>query len=566
MSVVAINMKAYDKALKEDLMALISHSEDRSSKSHNVDRLRREVYRVLGQERDLRERSLIQDLLRSGPGNFSLAMDLSDYQESLNPSDNTSRLKESVSRTRSATLSAMKDVVTLIQGAIRRVDPWHKTPVMVSPEFSKGSDLGEARTSAYIKMGRHNLGFTLFDKEDGSYEVEDLLEVGDTDFFKSPEESSDYYNLVQEIRVPGSTKKGKDIVLYTARPMKDRPLLDGASSIPPNLFLTTSLDAAEGLARDLASSGVRDLYRVVVNSKYLLMTLDRGRVREYQVVGKERVPVKSIELIDEGVSKLARLASCMVQKVAKATGWDDYFIGYHEGSGGGIAIVSQEDFLAHEDDLPLAALVTDIPQDARILIRFTNGKPGVFESILKDLEIGDQIYDDWSDLNLPRISKGANGKPFEFKGPLDLDAIILLRRKALNKVVPELMSTLLLEDKYPVGANLIALFEREFPGPWLKVEIPDKPVIEKPNISRVKWSCVMRANLTHMGGSGVYDIISPKEFKSRMIQVVKMALLQLDRVKDLNFYLTVTGKVTFVEEDSYGRVNVGVQFIVNVAS
>jgi len=39
----------------------------------------------------------------------------------------------------------------------------------------------------------------------------------------------------------------------------------------------------------------RDLWRIVVDSKHLVQTLKAGRVRDYQIVGKGKVPIKSIE-------------------------------------------------------------------------------------------------------------------------------------------------------------------------------------------------------------------------------------------------------------------------------
>ena len=134
----------------------------------------------------------------------------------------------------------------------------------------------------------------------GSATVDDVLEGGDTDFFEDPAASADYFALVQELRQPGSSARGKDIVLWTARPVKDRLRYSTSTVLPSGVFLTSDPARAEGLSRDLGS-GTRDLWRAVVNTRYLVRTLKSGRVEDWQVIAKDGAPMRtSMDLVQEG--------------------------------------------------------------------------------------------------------------------------------------------------------------------------------------------------------------------------------------------------------------------------
>jgi hypothetical protein len=153
-----------------------------------------------------------------------------------------------------------------------------------------------------VQVGPRGVTFTLFiDKETGKIEqIEDILEGGDTDFFDGPQGptlAKAYFDLIKEIKHPGSSQTGKDILLYTARPVKDRRQFEGARTLPPNLFLANSLDHVEGLANDLGGGTKRDVWKVRINTRYLVLTNDAGRVKYYQIVGDKPVPVQNLELI-----------------------------------------------------------------------------------------------------------------------------------------------------------------------------------------------------------------------------------------------------------------------------
>ncbi len=61
-----------------------------------------------------------------------------------------------------------------------------------------------------------------------------------------------------------------------------------------NIFLTNSLNHADGLARDLSSGEPRDVWKVRVDSKHLIQTLD-GNIKYYQTIHPD-TPIISISM------------------------------------------------------------------------------------------------------------------------------------------------------------------------------------------------------------------------------------------------------------------------------
>jgi len=169
--------------------------------------------------------------------------------------------------------------------------------IQIQPVYDE-ENLFEPVRYAYVKLfkgskpGRGAPGFSYF----GPREVDDVLDAGDTDFFHDEDLEIAYFKLVNEIRNPGSANKsGKPTVVYTARPVKDRKIYQGAKKVPSGIYVTTSADRADGFGRDFGNTEGRDLWKIVVDSKNLVQTLKAGRVRDYQIVGKGMVPIKSIE-------------------------------------------------------------------------------------------------------------------------------------------------------------------------------------------------------------------------------------------------------------------------------
>ena len=182
-----------------------------------------------------------------------------------------------------------------INAAIGRVPNWGSSPVTVEP---KSRDYTDPVSDFDVTVGRNEAGFGVWTDGKQIKSVDDVLEGGDEDFFHDPREQADYFNLVKELRHPGSSSRGRDRVLWTARPVKDRARYERAKTIPSNLFLTTDADRALGLAQEgELGGGIRDVWRVVVNEIHLVKTLEAGRIVDYQAVGDGPVPVKAMNLV-----------------------------------------------------------------------------------------------------------------------------------------------------------------------------------------------------------------------------------------------------------------------------
>jgi hypothetical protein len=201
-----------------------------------------------------------------------------------------------------------KEIQTLVrqvEAALGRLESWDSgMPIVIRPMpgmdevFHDQISIDPAKNIAVeMGTGRDKPGFTLF--FDGT--IDDVLDAGDRDFFRDPAVETDYFNIVSEIEKPGSTKRaaGKVVTVYTARPIRDRAQYERATTIPHAVFLTNDLDTAVGYAHDLSGSGGRDIYRIRIDERHLRVTLQSGRVREYQVIGTTgKVPVVEIELVD----------------------------------------------------------------------------------------------------------------------------------------------------------------------------------------------------------------------------------------------------------------------------
>jgi hypothetical protein len=232
---------------------------------------------------------------------------LMDFQESIDdlsqrylPETVEAKFHEIINQT----YSNMGNIETVIKEAILRIPDWHGYPVMITAEPNQSDVIRgrynfEAADDATVKLETgisYPPSFTVFMQEGKNIIIDDILDAGDTDFFTDMDLQTDYFNLVNEIKKPGSTQNIKVLTLYTARPASDREVFESSRTLPVNIFLTNSFDHAIGLALDLAGSqGMRDVWRVMVYSRYLTQTLD-GPVKYYQITVPE-APVKSMDLV-----------------------------------------------------------------------------------------------------------------------------------------------------------------------------------------------------------------------------------------------------------------------------
>jgi len=242
--------------------------------------------------------------------------DLKDYVENLWPDDNEGwwdevggpESEEILKKTRKL---QRKNAATVMK-AVRRLEEWGGTKITVTPQYTYhdeekwrrlNDDLLDPVDGSVVRLWPKNKSnddaqFTLFWDDT----VEDVLDARDTDFFPAGEETleQDYFSLVAELKSPGSSRKpGKKLTLYTARPSGDRSQYKNAKKLPSGLFLTSSMSRAEGIAVDLKGAGTRDLWAVVIDSRYLHQTLNAGWVSDYQIV--REAPIRSMRLIQSDI-------------------------------------------------------------------------------------------------------------------------------------------------------------------------------------------------------------------------------------------------------------------------
>jgi hypothetical protein len=246
------------------------------------------------------DRSRYMELRESVTALMNFEESLSDLEERYSPG----RVDEQFRGLMDQTRQNMEKIEGVIREAISRIPNWHGYPVVIEARPSSSDSLLRDRyafapaedASVSLESGQFPPEFSLFFHEDGTIHIDDILEGGDTEFFTNLDIQTDYFNLINEILKPNSTQKTKILTLYTARPVSDRKMLESTQKLPVNLFLTNSFDHALGLASDLAGSqGMRDVWRVRMDSRYLTMTLD-GSVKYYQITVPD-APVKSLELV-----------------------------------------------------------------------------------------------------------------------------------------------------------------------------------------------------------------------------------------------------------------------------
>jgi hypothetical protein len=187
----------------------------------------------------------------------------------------------------------MLDIKKKIDQAISNID-WNGSKITINPIYnSSNEDFLSPSESAEIKVGNKNGDFQIW-KEGEKITIEDILEADEEEseyFFTNNEEKQDYYNLISQLQNPN--KKDQILTLYTARPIKDREFYKKTNYLPANIFLSNSFNHVDGLASDLSSGDRRDIYKVRINSKYVVKTLD-GPVKYYQVI--KDAPIEQIDL------------------------------------------------------------------------------------------------------------------------------------------------------------------------------------------------------------------------------------------------------------------------------
>ena len=263
---------------------------------------------------------------------FNMRRTIMDFDEQNREEKTADEIKaeylESWKKTLDQSLKIAEKAKKLVASAISRIEGWEKTPVTIQiREMDEREDWFDPTGIFSVKIGKgHNApDFSLFiDEKTGAFDsIGDVLEANDPTSFQNPIQQKNYFDLIAELEKPGSTKKpGKKLRLYTARPVKDRRLYTNAKKVPVGIFLTSDPDRAMGIAGDLSGREKRrDLWFVRIDSRYLVKTLDTGRIKDYQVVGGHKtVPVISMELVQEGTTesmKPTRLSHRLVEAMRR---------------------------------------------------------------------------------------------------------------------------------------------------------------------------------------------------------------------------------------------------------
>lgn len=215
---------------------------------------------------------------------------LNDYYDSKESKQiNEKEYQDLVDKAVEETNKNMLDLKYKIEQAVANLE-WSGSKITIVPDMPESQEEPVPSTdSAHVVVGKEAL-FSYFNLSNNKFEIDDIIE--DDDFFQSNEEKQDYYNLINQLQNPN--QKEQILTLYTARPAKDKEFYDKTTYLPAGVFLTNSFSHADGLAGDLAGSEERrDIYKVKINSKYLVKTLD-GPVKYYQAI--KDAPVESINL------------------------------------------------------------------------------------------------------------------------------------------------------------------------------------------------------------------------------------------------------------------------------
>jgi len=225
--------------------------------------------------------------------NFKLYRMIGDYLESLEPEsfDFVSH-KQHYDNTVIKSKEECENLKTLIKNIILDL-PDFSSNVKIIPDVvidESNHEIIEIPNSFTVELGNKenfNSQFSLY-KHNDQIEIDDILEGGDTDFFTNNQEQNDYFMLIQKLK----SEPNKIITVYTARPTKDREFYSSTKTLPKNIFLTTDFEDAYGRISDYGQP--RDIWKVLINTKYLMKTLDEQKIKHYQVVA-DNATVDKIE-------------------------------------------------------------------------------------------------------------------------------------------------------------------------------------------------------------------------------------------------------------------------------
>lgn len=174
------------------------------------------------------------------------------------------------------------------------LENWSESTIIIKPIIPSDKEFIFTPVNDFTVIvfnGVDGADFTVFD---GGRLIDDILDVGDTDFFQNQNLESDYFLLVNFLLNPNYEEKSRIITLYTARPKRDKDIYLKTSKIPVGIFLTTNINDVEGIANDMQD---RDIYKIKIDSKFLTKTLQRNNLMHFQSFNPNSrfVPIEDIE-------------------------------------------------------------------------------------------------------------------------------------------------------------------------------------------------------------------------------------------------------------------------------
>lgn len=238
---------------------------------------------------------------------YNAFLHLRDYLDSKDPytfteEDAKSQIQELLSQTK----NNMNKISAEIHNAISLIELWNNSPIfieVVQPYDENGKvNWLLAGEDAIITVGKETEeamapSFEVFMIE-GKLTIPSEGIIEDDDFFRNSEYTRDYFNLIRELQHPGSSsRRGKILTLYTSRPRKDRELYMNAEMVPGGIWLSSNADNA--VNEGYEAGGLRDLWKVRIDERYVTKKLDVPSYKHYEVMGRDRIKVELLVFLGE---------------------------------------------------------------------------------------------------------------------------------------------------------------------------------------------------------------------------------------------------------------------------
>lgn len=182
------------------------------------------------------------------------------------------------------TLVNMQKIKNLIESKIQKIKQWNGSFILIeAAEYDKDQDLGPEDSARIYVGGEHGPMFSLFVMGE-SYEIDDIMDgAEDIEEFLDQKTKYDYFSLINALQ--NKSKVSEKLILYTARPVKDRKFYEDNIRLPANIYLTDNFNRASGIALELAREDkYRDIWKVKLSAYDVVVTFDGGTFKDYMTI------------------------------------------------------------------------------------------------------------------------------------------------------------------------------------------------------------------------------------------------------------------------------------------